>query len=124
VQKDELTLYEMTQLMVEKLKLIFYIHASVLEDVDQAQTRQHRSYAARKGKQEFSRLEAGRTMVKMRKPGKKRTLLANWERPYTFVKYKDEKCCKEFDDGYQVCILQGIDGKQWERAMRDLHVFH
>jgi hypothetical protein len=61
VQKDELTLYEMTQLMVEKLKLIFYIHSSVLEDVDQAQTRQHRSYAAWKGKQEFSGLEAGRT---------------------------------------------------------------
>jgi hypothetical protein len=35
VQKDELTLYEMTQLMVEKLKFISDMHSSVLENVDQ-----------------------------------------------------------------------------------------
>jgi hypothetical protein len=45
------------------------------------------------------------------KTKKKKTLLVNWEGPYAFVKYKDEKGCKEFDDGYQVYILQGIDGK-------------
>jgi hypothetical protein len=50
-------------------------------------------------------------MVKMKKPGKKRALLANWEGSYTFVKYKDEKGCKEFDDGCWVYIPQGIDGK-------------
>ncbi len=38
-------------------------------------------------------------MVKMRKLGKKRALLANWEGLYAFVKYKDEKGCKKFDDG-------------------------
>ncbi len=59
-------------------------------------------------------------MVKMRKPRKKKTLLANWEGPYAFVKYKDEKGCREFDDGYRICILQRINGKQWERARRDL----
>jgi hypothetical protein len=36
VEKDELTLEEMTQLMVEKLKLIFNMHSYVLENVDQA----------------------------------------------------------------------------------------
>jgi hypothetical protein len=44
-------------------------------------------------------LEEGKTMVKMRRPRKKRAILANWEGPCTFVKYKDEKGCKEFDDG-------------------------
>ncbi len=46
VEKDELTLEEMTQLMVEKLKLIFDMHSSVLKNVDQAQKRQCRSYVA------------------------------------------------------------------------------
>jgi hypothetical protein len=92
----------------------------MLENVDQTQKRQHRSYVAQKGKQEFSGLEEGRVMVKMKKPWKKKTLLVNWEGPYTFVKYKDGKGCRKFDDGYQVCILQGIDGKQWERVRHDL----
>ncbi len=35
MEKDELTLDEMTQLMVEKLKLISDMHSSVLENVDQ-----------------------------------------------------------------------------------------
>jgi hypothetical protein len=110
--------------MVEKLKLIYDMHSYVLENVNQAQKRQHRSYVTRKGKQEFSGLEEGRTMVKMRKPGKERVLLINWEGPYTFAKYKDKKGYKEFDDGCRVCILQGIDGKQWECARCDLQVFH
>jgi hypothetical protein len=50
-------------------------------------------------------------MVKMRKLGKKRALLANWEGPYAFMKYKDKKGCREFDDGYRVCMIQRIDGK-------------
>jgi len=99
VQKDELTVDEMTQLMVEKLKLIFDMHSSVLENVDQAQNKQCRSYVAQKGKQEFLGLEEGRTMVKMKKPGKNKSLLANWEGPSAFVKYKDEKGYREFDDG-------------------------
>jgi len=106
--------------MVEKLKLIYDMHSSMLENVHQAHKRQRRSYAAHKGRQEFLGLEEGRTMVKMKKPRKKISLFANWEGPYTFVKYKDEKGYKEFNDGCQVYILQGIDGKQWERAKRDL----
>jgi hypothetical protein len=38
-------------------------------------------------------------MVKMIKLGKRKTLLVNWEGSYAFVKYKEEKGCKEFDDG-------------------------
>jgi hypothetical protein len=44
-------------------------------------------------------LEERRTMVKMKKLGKRRALLVNWEGPYAFVKYKDEKGYREFDDG-------------------------
>ncbi len=71
----------------------------MLENVDQTQKRQHRSYAMRKNKQEFVGFEEGKTMVKMRKPGKRRALLASWEGSYAFMKYKDEKGCREFDDG-------------------------
>ncbi len=35
VEKDEFTLDEMTQLMVEKLKLVYDMHSFVLENVDQ-----------------------------------------------------------------------------------------
>jgi hypothetical protein len=52
-----------------------------------------------KGKHEFVGFEEGKTMVKMKKPGKRRALLTNWEDPYAFMKYKDEKGCREFDDG-------------------------
>jgi hypothetical protein len=69
-------------------------------------------------------LEEGKTMVKLRKPGKKRALLANWEGLYAFVKYKDEKGYKEFDDGKRVYILEGINGKQWDHAKCDLQVFN
>ncbi len=100
VEKDELTMEEMTQLMVEKLKLIYDMHSFVLENVDQAQKRQHKSYVAWKGKQEFVGLEEGKTMVKMRELGKKKALLANWEGLYAFVKYKDQKGCRKFDDDY------------------------
>jgi hypothetical protein len=44
-------------------------------------------------------LEEGKTMVKMKKSGKKKELFANWESSYAFVKYKDEKDCREFHDG-------------------------
>jgi len=124
VEKDELTLDEITHLMVEKLNFIYDMHSFVLENVDQTQKKQCKSYATWKGKQEFVRMEEGKTMVKMGKPGKKRALLANWEGPYAFVKYKNEKGCREFDDGYQVYILQGIDGKQWKRVRHDLQVFN
>jgi hypothetical protein len=34
----------------------------------------------------------------MRKQGKSRALLVNWEGLYAFMKYKDEKGCKFFFD--------------------------
>jgi hypothetical protein len=41
-------------------------------------------------------------MVKMKMPRKRRALLANWQGPYAFMKYKDKKGCREFDDGSRV----------------------
>jgi hypothetical protein len=120
VEKEELTLEKMTQLMLDKLKLISNMHSSVLENVDQTHNRRRRNYVARKDKQEFVGFEEGKTMVKMRKLGKRRAFLANWEGSYAFMEYKDEKGYKKFDDNNQVCIIKGIDGKQWERARRDL----
>jgi hypothetical protein len=67
---------------LEKVKLIASIHESVLLNVEQAQKRQRNTYANRKGKHLFEGLIAGETMVKMKKPGKKRALAANWEGPY------------------------------------------
>jgi hypothetical protein len=63
-------------------------------------------------------------MVKMRKPRKRKVVFANWEGPYAFVKYKDEKGCKEFDDCSRVYIIKRIDGKQWEHSRCDLQVFN
>jgi hypothetical protein len=68
VEEEELTLEEMTQLMVEKLKLISNMHSFVLENVDQIRQRQCRSFVAQKGKQKFVGFKERRTMVKMRKP--------------------------------------------------------
>jgi len=111
VEKEKFTLEEMTQLMVEKLKFISNMHSFVLENVDQEQKRQHRNYVAQKGKQKFVGFEERKTMVKMRKPKKRRALLANWGGLYAFTKYKDDNGCREFDDGSGVCIIKGIDGK-------------
>jgi len=124
VEEEEFILEEMTQVMVEKLKLISNMHSILLENMDQAQKRQRKSYVARKGKQEFVGFEEGKNMVKMRKLRKRRALLINWEGPYAFLKYKDENGCREFDDGIQVCIIKKIDGKQWEHAKHDLQVFN
>jgi len=63
-------------------------------------------------------------MVKMKKPRKRRALLTNWEGPYAFMKYKDKKGYRNFDDGNQIYIINGIDGKQWECVRHDLQVFN
>jgi hypothetical protein len=68
VEEEEFILEKMMQLMVEKLKFISNMHSFVLENVEQAQKRQHRSYAAQKGKQKFVGFKEGRTIIKMRKP--------------------------------------------------------
>jgi hypothetical protein len=64
-------------LFLEKVKLIASIHERVLLNVEQAQKKQRSTYASRKGKHLFEGLVAGETMVKMKRPGKKRALAAS-----------------------------------------------
>jgi hypothetical protein len=64
------------------MKLIASIHENVLLNVKQAQQKQKRTYATKKGNQTFKRLVVGQTMVKMKKPRKKKALTSSWEGPY------------------------------------------
>ncbi len=105
---------------LQKVELIASIHENVLLNVEQAQKKQRKVYANRKGKHLFEGLVAGETMVKMKKPGKKRALAASWEGPYQFVGHADGKGNLDFKEGSRLCILQDADGHQWERFRRDL----
>jgi hypothetical protein len=110
--------------LMQKMKLIANIHENVLLNVEQAQQKQKRTYAARKGKQTFKGLVVGETMVKMKKPGKKKALTASWEGPYLFVAHTDGVGNLDFEDGSRICIIQDADGNQWERSRRDLQIYH
>jgi hypothetical protein len=64
------------------MKLIASIHENVLLNVEQAQQKQKKTYATKKGKQTFEGLVVGQTMVKMKKLRKKKALTSSWEGPY------------------------------------------
>jgi hypothetical protein len=70
---------------MQKMKLIASIHENVLLNVEHAQQKQKKTYATKRGKQTFEGLVARQTMVKMKKPRKKKTLTSSWEGPYQFV---------------------------------------
>ncbi len=105
---------------MQKVELIASIHDKVLLNVGQAQKQQKKVYAARRGKHLFEGLIAGQTMVKMKKPGKRRALIASWEGPYQFIGHTDGKGNLDFEEGCRLCIIQDADGHQWERSRRDL----
>ncbi len=84
---------------LQKVKLIASIHENVLLNVEQAQKKQRKTYAARKGKHLFEGLVVGETMVKMKKLGKKRALTASWEGPYQFIGHTDGKGNLDFEKG-------------------------
>ncbi len=94
---------------LEKVKLIEGIHESVLLNVEQAQKKQRNTYSTRNGKHLFEGLVAGVSMVKMKKPGKRRALTANWEGPYQFVEHNDGKGDFDFQEGCRICIVQDAD---------------
>ncbi len=62
---------------LQKMELITSIHENILLNVEQAQKQQRKTYATRKGKHLFEGLVAGVTIVKMKKPGKRRALSAS-----------------------------------------------
>jgi hypothetical protein len=105
---------------IQKVKLTASIHKSVLFNVEQAQQKQRKTYATRKGKQVFEGLITEETMVRMKKPGKKRALTTSWEGPYQFIGYADGKENLDFEEGNRVCIIQDTNGRQWKRSRRDL----
>jgi len=51
---------------LQKTKLIANIHDNVLLNVEQAQQKEKRTYAFRRGKKIFERVVAGQIMVKMK----------------------------------------------------------
>jgi hypothetical protein len=109
---------------LQKVKLITSLHDDVLVNVEQAQRRHKKNYAARKGKHLFEGLITGSTMVKMKKPGKRRALITSWEGPYRFIGHTDEKGNLDFEEGCRMCIVQDADGNQWERSRRDLQIYY
>jgi hypothetical protein len=106
---------------MQKVRLIASIHEKVLVNVGQAQQKQKRAYATRKGKHAFEGLVAGETMVKMKKPGKKKALTASWEGPYLFVAHTDGIGNLDFEEGSRICIIQDADGNQWEGSSSVSH---
>jgi hypothetical protein len=121
---DEVDVGQVAAQFLEKAKLIASIHENVLLNVEQAQKKQRTAYASRRSKHLFEGLVAGETMVKMKRPGKKRALAASWEGPYRFVGHVDGKGHFDFEEGCRLCIVQDADGHQWERSRRDLQIFH
>jgi len=100
---------------LQKMELIASIHENVMLNVEQAQKQQRRTYATRRGKHLFEGLVARVTMVKMKKPRKRKALFASWEGPYQFVGHVDGKGNFDFEEGSRLCIVQDADGHQWER---------
>jgi hypothetical protein len=97
---------------LQKVELIASIHDNVLLNVEQVQKQQKKVYAARRGKHLFEGLIAGQTMVKMKKPGKRRALTASWEGPYQFIGHPDGKGNFDFEEGCRLCIIQDAEGHQ------------
>jgi hypothetical protein len=109
---------------LQKVELIASIHDNDLLNVEQAQKQQKKIYVARRGKHLFEGLIVGQTMVKMKKPGKRKALTASWEGPYQFIRHTDGKGNFDFEEGCRLCIIQDVDGHQWERSRRNLQIFY
>jgi hypothetical protein len=80
----------MANQMIFKMQLIASVHKSLLENVEHDQRKQKKVHVVRKGLQAFEGFTKN-TKVKMHRLGKKRSLFNNWEGPYFFVDYKDDK---------------------------------
>ncbi len=90
--------------MILKMQLIASVHKSLLENVEHVQRKQRKVYVAKKRLQTFEGFIKN-TKVKMRRPGKKRSLFNNQEGPYFFVDYKNGKGFQEQDHGNRMYIL-------------------
>jgi hypothetical protein len=77
VTNDDVDVEIAASQFLQKVKLIANIHENVLLNVEQAQKKQKKTYDGKKGKQTFEGLVAGETMVRMKKPGRKKALAAS-----------------------------------------------
>jgi len=109
-----------TEQFFQKMKLITNIHENVLFNVEQTQKKQKKTYVTKNGKQTFEGLVVGLTMVKMKKPRKKKALISSWECPYQFVGHANGNGNVDFEEGTMLCIIKNGDGHQWERSRKDL----
>jgi hypothetical protein len=66
------------------------MHKTILGNNEMAQVQHKTFYALQKGKQLFSSFQLGLDLVKMKKLGKKKSLIGNWEGLYLYVGYVDE----------------------------------
>jgi len=124
VTNDDVDVEVAAAQFLQKVKLIASIHENVLLNVEQAQKKQKKTYDGKKGKHTFEGLVAGETMVKMKKPGRKKALASSWEGPYQFIGHADGKGNFDFEEGSRICIIQDADGHQWERPCRDFQIYH
>ncbi len=108
VVDDGADVEHVTAQFLEKVRLIASIHKSVLLNIEQAQKKQRSTYANIKGKHLFEGLITGETMVKMKKPRKKRALAESWEGPYRFIEHVDGKGNYDFEEGCCLCIVQTL----------------
>ncbi len=53
----------------------------------------------------FLRFKEGVTYVKMKKLGKKKSMVSSWEGPFMFLKYLDG--FMEQDEGGEMCVVKG-----------------
>jgi hypothetical protein len=111
VTDDDVAIEVATTQFLQKMKLIASIHENVLLNVEQAQKKQRKTYVTKKGKQTFEGLIARETMVKMKKPGKKKALTTSWEGPHQFIGHVDGKGNFDFEKGSRVCIIKDADGQ-------------
>jgi hypothetical protein len=121
---DNIGVEAMAAQFLQKMKFVASIHENVLFNIEQAQKKQRVTYASRRGKHVFEGLVASETMVKMKKPSKRRALTASWEGLHLFVGHTDGKGNLEFEKGSRICIIQDADGRQWERSRRDLQIYY
>ncbi len=62
--------------------------------------------------------------MKMKKLGKKKSMVSSWEGPFLFLKYLDGDGFIEQDEKGKMCVVKGKTKQLWDRPQRDLQMFY
>jgi hypothetical protein len=84
----KLNLKDLVIQMVSKMELVVQLHGSFLGECGLNTKEIEKKYATRKGHIMFHSF-GKYVWLKMHKPSKKKFLLATWEGPHIFTRYKD-----------------------------------